>query len=180
MNDFSSNNQAPNIGLPIGQSQRSIKLLTFSIGKLNVALPVDLVRKVVNYTPIYGSGLSHLGVARIDDREITVVDLHKRLFHVSQSMPSGLRGYLIIARNGVGESFGILVGQTPSLQDVPISQIRALPASYRRADTLEIASHVTVIFQKEESLTVFILDVDRLVPPVSGVMAPSPQLIYPL
>ncbi|AFY77713.1 chemotaxis signal transduction protein [Pleurocapsa sp. PCC 7327] len=178
MNDL-SNNQSPNIGLPIGQSQRSIKLLTFSVGKLNVALPVDLVKKVVNYTPIYGSGLSHLGVARIDDREITVVDLHKRLFNASQLIPSGSRGYLIIARNSVGESFGILVGQAPSLHDVPISQIRALPASYRRADTLEIASHVTVISHKEESLTVFILEVDRIVPPVSGIISASPQLSFP-
>jgi hypothetical protein len=39
-----------------------------------------------------------------------------------------------------------------------------------RSDTLEIASHVTVIPQKEGSMTVFILDVDSVVVPVSGIV----------
>jgi purine-binding chemotaxis protein CheW len=175
MNNLSSNNPSLNLG----QSSRSLKLLIFSIGKLNLALPVEIVKKVLDSAPVYGSGLNHMGIARIDDHEITVVDLHKRLFHVSQQLSSDSRVYTIVARNSVGESFGILVGQTPTLQDVSLSQIRALPASYRRADTLEIASHVTVIAQKEESLTVFLLDPDRLVPPVSGAIDSSSWLSAP-
>ena len=50
--------------------------------------------------------------------------------------------------------------------DLPISQIRMLPDSYRRGDTLERASHVTRIEENELLWTVFILDVDRLVPPM--------------
>lgn len=166
MNNLPSNNEQSNLG----QSNRSIKLLVFSVGKLNLALPVDIVKKVINYTPIYSSGLNHMGVAHIDDREITVIDLHKRLYHVSQPMPAGSRGYLVLSRNNLGESFAILVAQTPALQDISMSQIRALPESYRRSDTLEIASHVTVVKQKNESMTVFLLDVDRLVPPIPQAM----------
>jgi purine-binding chemotaxis protein CheW len=176
MNNLPSENQLPNLGL----NQRSLKLTIFSVGKLNLALSVDIVKKVINYTPIYGSGLNHMGVARVDDREITVVDLHKRLFNVSQPLPSGSQGYLVIARNSIGETFGILVAQPPTLQDVSMSQIRALPASYRHADTLEVVSHVTVISQKDQSLTVFILDVDRLVPPVANFITSSSQLSFPL
>ena len=50
--------------------------------------------------------------------------------------------------------------------ELPLSQIRTLPESYRRGDTLEIASHVTRVQQNDQLLTVFILDVDRLVPPM--------------
>jgi chemotaxis signal transduction protein len=170
MNDFSDPN-LPNLSPPpIGQAQRSLKLLIFSVGQLNLAISVDIVKKIVDCTTIYSSGLNHMGMARVDDREITVVDLHKRLFNTIQPLSSRSRGYLIVARNSVGETFGILVAKAPSLEDIPLSQIRTLPESYRRSDTLEIASHVTVIPQKEGSMTVFILDVDSVVVPVSGIV----------
>jgi chemotaxis signal transduction protein len=174
MNDFYNLNPSA-----VAQNQRSLKLLIFSVGRLNLALSVDIVKKIVNYTTIYGSGLNHMGLARVDDREITVVDLQKRIFNVSLQISSDKRSYLILSRNGIGEPFGILVDQAPTLQDVPMSQIRALPASYRHADTLEVASHVTVVPVKNESMTVFILDVDRVLPPVST-LANSSQLIVPL
>lgn len=148
------------------QAKKLLKLLVFRIGNLNFALPIESVKKVINYTQVYSSGLGHLGVAHVGEQEITVIDLHKRLFKSTQQIQDGSQSYLIIAKNSISENFGILVEQTPSLIDVPSSQIRALPESYRRADTLEIASHVTVIPQESESLTVFLLDVDRLVAPV--------------
>jgi purine-binding chemotaxis protein CheW len=91
-----------------------------------------------------------------------VIDLHKKLFKVSQSQISGQKGYLIIVLNSLGEYFGIWVQETPTLQDIALSQLRVLPESYRRSDTLAIASHVMVIPQENNSKTVFLLDVDQL------------------
>ena len=144
---------------------QQIKLVVFGIGSLNLALHIESVQKVINYATVYSSGLNHVGVAHLGDREITVIDLHKRLFKSSHK-ESGSGKYFIIAKNSIGEQFGIVVAATPTLIDVPLSKIRALPESYRRADTLEIASHVTIIPQAAASLTVFLLDADRLVPPV--------------
>jgi purine-binding chemotaxis protein CheW len=48
--------------------------------------------------------------------------------------------------------------------EVPLSRFRVLPEAYRRADTLEVASHVAVIPQHETPLTVFLLDVELLLP----------------
>jgi purine-binding chemotaxis protein CheW len=70
---------------------------------------------------------------------------------------------LILAKNSDHESFGIVINETPTLFDVSLSQIRVLPASYRQNDTLNIASHVMIIPYKEDSLTVFLLDCDRLI-----------------
>jgi chemotaxis signal transduction protein len=166
------------VQLPTGQNNRLMKLLIFKIGKLNVALSVDIVKKITHHTPVYNSGLNHMGMAVVDDREITVVDLHKRLFNVAQETLPDSRNYLAIARNSVGETFGITMGQAPTLQDVPVSQIRTLPESYRQADTLEVASHVTVIPQQNGALTVFILDPDRVVPPVSGILNSSSEYSF--
>ncbi|MEM9276880.1 MAG: chemotaxis protein CheW, partial [Cyanobacteria bacterium P01_F01_bin.143] len=96
-------------------------------------------------------------------QEVTTVDLHHKIFKVSQSEFSAEEGYFIITKNTTGDSLGIRVLHTPTLLDVPFSNIRILPLSYRHADTLEIASHVAIIPQEDEtSQTIFILDVDCL------------------
>lgn len=141
----------------------SLKLVVFQIGKLTLSLPVEQVTKVTKYSPTHGSGLSYVNLAHLGNQEVTIIDLHHKLFKVSQDELSCKKGYFIITRNNAGNSLGIRVLQTPSLLDVPFSRIRILPISYRHADTLEIASHVAVIPQDDETYqTIFILDVDCL------------------
>ncbi|EAZ92353.1 chemotaxis protein CheW [Crocosphaera chwakensis] len=144
---------------------RRRQLLIFKIGTLHLALSVESVKKITHYIPMQGSGITDVGLIHVDEMEITAIDLHKRLFNISQPPMSG-RQFLILAKNSIDELFGILVPQTPSLVELPLSQIRTLPNSYRSGDTLEIASHVTRVQENEQLLTVFILDVDRLVPPM--------------
>lgn len=139
------------------------KFLLFQVGKLSLALSVDQIQKVINYTPIFGSGLGAFGVAHIGDQQITVIDLHKQFFKTSQTMILGQKGYLILSKSNMGETFALWVAQTPTLIDVSLSQIRALPESYRRGDTLGAASHVVLIANQTETMTVFILDIYRLV-----------------
>ncbi len=141
------------------------KFLVFPIGKLNLALSVPIVEKVLNYTPIHSSGTTASGIIHLENRSVMVIDLYKRLFNIKQSGVSQTKQFLILARNTVNESFGILINESPTLFDVSLSQIRVLPDSYRQSDTLSIASHVMIIPYKDESLTVFLLDGDRLVNP---------------
>lgn len=144
------------------------KFLSFPIGKLNVALHIDVVQKVVNFSTVYGSGLNHYGMATIENEEITVIDLHKKLFNTPSTFHGEDKKYLLLVENSIGERFGIIVTQTPSLYDVSIKDIRALPPSYRQADTFKIASHVTIIQEDEKQTTVFILDPDELVVPTKS------------
>jgi chemotaxis signal transduction protein len=147
------------------QKTTNLKLVVFPIGQLNVAFTIDFVQKVIKYTHIYSSGLTDMGITHLEDQEITVIDLYQRLYKKPFISQDDQEGYLVIAKNTVGEIFAIVSIETPSLIDVPLSQIRILPESYRKADTLNIASHVTVIPQENELLTVFLLDVDSLVAP---------------
>lgn len=149
----------------IANNQKSfIKLLVFAIGKLTLALPILQVQKVVKHDQVYGSGLSHVNLAHLADIEVAVVDLHQKLFKVSLLEATQTKGYFIITKNITGEPLGILVSESPALIDVDLTHIRLIPDSYRRADTLEIASHVAVIPQENEtSQTIFILDLEKLV-----------------
>ena len=165
-------------------TKTSIKLLVFDIGKLTLALPVAQVIKVIKYLPLYGSGTSYINLTHVGEQEITVVDLHQKLFKIGLDDLGSDRGYFIltkprpitIIKDGISEehpfmkeSFGIRVLDSPSLIDVDLSLVRALPNSYRFADTLEIASHVAVVSQPESTSaqattkTIFILDLECLV-----------------
>ena len=146
------------------------KLVIFPVANLNVALHIDVVQKIINYSTIFSSRLNHFGLVNIGDQEITVIDLHKKLFNISKSedkTDSNLKKYLILAENKVGELFGIVIDEPPKLLDVPLNKIRTIPASYRHADTLAIASHVAVISQDQDKLTIFILDPDELIRPIA-------------
>ena len=139
-----------------------IKLLVFEIGKLTLALPILQVQKVVKQSEVHGSGLSHVNLTHLAEQEVAIVDLHQKLFGVSITQAEAT-GYFIISKNIAGEPLGIVVSQTPTLIDVPVEQIRLLPDSYRRADTLSIASHVAIIAQNDANITVFMLDLSRLI-----------------
>lgn len=139
-----------------------LKLIVFNMGRLNLALRIESVYKVVNHTSTYGSGLGAVGVTHLGEGEITVVDLHQRFFKASLISESNVSRYLIVVQNITGELYGIPVAETPALMEVPRAMIRVLPESYRRADTLDVASHVAVIPQDGTPLTIFVLDVDQL------------------
>lgn len=146
------------------QTTPTLKLIVFGMGSLNLALRIESIYKVLDRTPVYSSGLNPVGVAHLGDREVTVVDLYWRFFKASSHKEGDRGGYLIIVQNTTGELYGIPVAETPTLVEVPLSMIRALPESYRRADTLEVASHVAVIPQEGVALTIFLLNVDLLMP----------------
>jgi len=144
-------------------STEKVKLLVFSIGTFNTALHIDTVEKVVNYNQVFSSGLNHFGLVNLGDKEITVIDLHKKLFNTPQILSGEGKKYLLLANNSSNETFGILISEAPELYDIPLNTIRVLPASYRQADTLKIASHVIVFKEDEQEKTIFLLDPDELI-----------------
>ncbi len=146
------------------QAASFLKLIVFGMGGLNLALRIESVYKVVNHTSTYSSGLGAVGITHLGEGEITVVDLHRRFFKSRQIGSSNSSGYLVVVQNSTGELYGIPIAETPALMEVPLEMIRVLPESYRRADTLDVASHVAVIPQDKTPLTVFLLDVNRLLP----------------
>ncbi len=153
-----------NSRLIFDSKETSIKLLVFAIGKLTLALPILQVQKVIKHNPVHGSGLSHVNLTHLGDRDIAVVNLHQKLFKISLPEISQTQGYFIISKDVGGEPLGILVLEPPALIDIPTAQIRLIPESYRHADTLEIASHVTVISQEDNTnKTIFILDLTKLI-----------------
>lgn len=142
----------------------TLKMLVFSMGDLNLALRVEDVYKVITLTQIYGMGINGVGIAHVGDRKVIVVDLHRRLFPYSITNEASKGRYLIIAQNREGESYGIPVAVVPALMEIPLSSIQVLPDAYRDADILGFASHFCHIPQVETPRTIFLLNVEQLLP----------------
>lgn len=140
-------------------TNQTLKLIVMNLGQLAIACRIESVYKVVKQTQIHSSGLGHTGITHLDSKTVTVIDLHQKLFQVSTSEE---QGYFVILHTKSGDLIAIPVATSPNLMDVLCNHIRVLPDSYRRSDTLNIASHVAIIPDEEQSLTVFLLDENAL------------------
>ena len=140
----------------------SLQLLIFKVGTLCLALPIQWVYKVTYYEAVYGSGLSDVGLTQIDNSNVTVIDLHRRIFQSKQACRLSTKPCLVIVQGRNRELYGLLVEDTPTLIDLPTSSIRVLPEAYRKADTLDIAKHVAIVPQGEEKRTIFLIDIVQL------------------
>lgn len=143
-------------------TSNKLKFISFALNKLNLALPIEKVYKIVNHTPVHSSGTSPISIPHIGENEVTVVDLSRHFFKDKYNNETA--NYMIIVKNQTEESYGITVTKTPILLEIALSMIRILPESYRRADTLAIARHVAVIPTDTTPNTVFLLDVELLLP----------------
>lgn len=144
------------------EAVNSLKVIMFEMGDVKLALPIQSVAKVMPQTVVYGSGLHGVGIAHLGDREVSVVDLHKRLFKSTSINNASNNSYLMIVKNRQSELYGIPVGSIPTLMEIALSCIRVLPDSYRNADIFGFATHVAVIPAMETPMTIFLLDVDQL------------------
>ncbi len=148
---------------PASETGELIKFVVFALGSLSLALPMKAISRVVNMPQVHSSGLRAVGVTTVGQMELTIVDLHRQLFQTSAPTSDEKPGYLVILPTPSGEPVGIPIAETPLLMDVPTSAIRVLPAAYRQADTLSIASHIARIpTETGELQSIFLLDVQAV------------------
>ena len=140
----------------------SVKMIVFTVGTFNLALPIEIVYKVLNQIPVYGSGLNGVGVAHVGDLEVTVIDLHRQLFQSSIINETAKKGYLLILHSKSSELYGIPVASVPALMDLPLASIRVLPESYRSGDILQMATHVCYLPEEEPPLTIFLVNPEQM------------------
>lgn len=144
------------------ESAASVKMIVFTVGNFELALPIEIVHKVLNQIPVYGSGLNGVGIAHVGDLEVTVIDLHRQLFQTSIINEAGKKGYLLVIHTKDAELYGIPVSSVPVLMDLPMSSIRVLPESYRNGDILGIATHVCYLPNEDPPMTIFLVNPEQM------------------
>jgi len=144
----------------------TLRVVTFLVGDLTLAVPIHSVYRVLSQISIAGSGERGVGVAHLEDYELTVFDLEYKLFTEprQQGIIHAPTGSHLIVVQSQAEVLGLLVKQAPTLMNLARDRVRVLPASYRKTDTLGFCSHVAVLQEEKEMTTVFLLDVEQLMP----------------
>jgi len=142
-----------------------LRILVFNIGTIYLAFPVKVVKRIVSQFELAETELNSIDIARVDTNYIIVIDLYQKLFKSKAKIESEAKKYLLIAKNSLDEEFAIIIEENPPiLQEIALDRVRSLPESYLNNKQLNIASHVTIIPREKSSLTVLILDPDRILP----------------
>jgi chemotaxis signal transduction protein len=144
------------------QSVAVEKFVVFTIADYSLALPIVEVLRVVNCPAKTSSELEEIGMIQIDRYVIRVLDLYQQLNAEAVSQLPRDPSFLVIVQSAEGELWGIPVDEPPSVIEFPLQMMRPLPKSGEQFNLLKIASHVAVISQEQETTTIFLADLKRV------------------
>jgi chemotaxis signal transduction protein len=146
------------------------KFVVFTIAGYRLALPIEHVVRVINYSAQINPELNKLGLLQIGSHTIRLVNFSQQVplpENFSENLTENLAGnlqlsrtppFLMIARDLQGAICGIPLDQPPDLIEIPIEKIQLLPQSDRHPAALQTASHVAIISQdKDVTTTIFLL-----------------------
>lgn len=153
------------------------KFIVFKIADYLLALPISDVLKVVNCPPAANYELRTMGLVRLGQHTIRVLDFHQQLSSGGLPQLPGNPPFLVITRTPVGELYGISVDSPPDLVELPLEMMQSLPKSDRQSSALDIVSHAAVVSQEKVTGTIFLLDMKRVMN--TGINDSHPRLLKP-
>lgn len=150
------------------QNTETCKAITIDIAGHLLALPVTAVFKVIRSSFVYSSNLGENKLIHIEEQTLPLIDLHPLLATVKPNnepeqyfnLTSEEEKFLVLAKSDLGKLVAIVVDEPPSLMDLPLSQIYALPPSQRQ-NIGNIASHIAIVPHQTSHLTVMLLDIQQ-------------------
>ncbi len=135
-----------------------LKVLVFVVGDLHLAVRLDGIKKVIPMPEIFKSGDKLLGIAHFEEQEALVLDLFQKIYGQAATKD---QGYLIVIE-AAHSLYGLTVERLPMLKSVPLSEFRPVPSDYRTRDSLGITEQMAQIPDKDQTVTIFLLDQNRL------------------
>ena len=144
------------------------KFIVFKIADYHLALPIAQVLKVINCSPKLSGELNTMGLIQLGKHMVRVLDLQQQLSLAGSAPLSSNSPFLMITRLPGGELCGIPVGEPPNLLELPLEMMHNLPPSdsYSKPG-LNLMSHAAVISQGNVTITIFLLDLQRVLNPSS-------------
>jgi chemotaxis signal transduction protein len=135
---------------------------TTSIGEYLFALPAEAVTKAIVYPtnkPILKDGI---GMINLGDQTVTIADLRQKFTTIDPNIDDSK--FLILFNTHGSELCGLPIKDAPILLDLPLTQIRPLPLSYRQVNQLSFASHLAIVPQGEDlqPLQILLLGMEQM------------------
>lgn len=142
-------------------SRSALPVLIFAVAHTVIAVPLTLVVRVLPTPASIRVQTREIGLMHWQDREITLLNLLPRL--APRYPQQGLSPFLLVLHSQQGGYYAIPIQEPPHLCNLPLVSIRLLPESLRHALPLDLANHLAVLTRPGAPLTVFLLDLDRVV-----------------
>ena len=158
-------------------SSESCRAVVFTTAEHYLALPLTAVVKVIPATALEQVSSVQSSLIYLDGQPITLLNLQSCLSVVAPNQATARSStdvgpFLLIASNQE-QLFAISTHQVPTLMDLPLVTIRALPQSYRQS-IQNIAVHVAVLTHQVETQTILLLDLQQAMK-AQDVSIPSPR-----
>ncbi len=145
----------------IQREQEERTFVVFAIVGYHLALPIEIVLQVVNCPAIAQDELSKIGLLRIGQHLIQVVNLHRGPDIDSVESSRKSQNFLIVIAGIEKKLYGILVHEPPNLMKLPLNKVQCLPPMERQFPLLNRVSHVIMRDQAESPTAIFLLDRDK-------------------
>ena len=153
---------------PSTVNTETCKAITLDIAGHLLALPVTAVFKVIRSSFVYSSNLGENRLIHIEEQTLPLIDLHLLLATIkpnnelehSYNLTPEAEKFLVLAKSDTSKLVAIVVDEPPSLMDLPLSQIYALPP-LQQQNIGNIASHIAIVPHRASHLTVMLLDIQQ-------------------
>ncbi|MDY7016000.1 MAG: chemotaxis protein CheW [Cyanobacteriota bacterium] len=147
---------------PSSSDDDTSKVIMFNVARYWFALPIAVVLKVVNFPPEFRTTLNEVGLVDLGDRAIALLDLRPKVNALDSTTGRDGGHFLTIVQVSDKELCAIPVDRPPTLRDISLADVRALPNSATVVPPLNLASHVAVLDSEDPPLEVFLLDLQKI------------------
>lgn len=151
---------------PASQTE-SYKVVAFHISGHWLALPTSAVLKITRFPTGVNNGVEGVRLKIWNNSPLVYLNLHSllspkqnQLFPIPDGQTSGSSELVIIARSRAAETCAIPVTQSPTLMEIPVSDIKVLPPHYHQA-IQGIAEHVAVLSHQGSVLNILLLNLQQ-------------------
>jgi chemotaxis signal transduction protein len=124
------------------------------------ALPLEAIVKIIS-CPELGTFKRGVSMVEIEQYTVTVVDLCYRLAPERPSQEAD-RKFLMVLQTHSGDLCGIPVAAFPELIDLPVTDVRPIPAVYRQVNDIRFASHMCSIERDGKQERVLLMGMNHL------------------
>ena len=132
------------------------KLVSFELGKVYYAVPIEKVQRVVKDFNPYGFLESGQSLVRHQEELITLINLGK-IFPSSRSISIGDYNYLIVCTLNKGDRLGIPIPDMPKILEITAESFCEIPELYRQQ---QLPLVIEKLIRAPDGSEVFYLNLD--------------------
>jgi chemotaxis signal transduction protein len=139
--------------------ESTLRVVVAPYKNLWVALPMDVTRKIVRLSE-EDAQLATGDRIQIDNFSAQIFRLYEHIYDEPNPQPES---HCVVLHLSPTQIVAITMTQVPTIVNLPKAALEPISADYRDLYRLDIASHITLMERPTEDVTVFILDMSKLI-----------------